>query len=657
MNIHLKNIFQDEQSSNKKRHQEAQKEMASAFSYGYDDDSLEDQKENLLDLIDSYPHGIALKCIHAAYGSKYEEDLQVRKYGYDSVRQFIESLSDDLGICEVGGEVFVKAGLIEQKKRKLFAMVQRHPNGIPLHLLSSKFWEMYKEELGIKKLGFSSARDFIENMNNELCIIDQESQLVMTKLCEIERRQKVLGKNIIRDRCQIINPALLFQRCLVLWKTGNLSLEDVMSYELSTFPPALFEAKEIFRKADKSQLAHAVAEFSSKQSNKTVMDSIPLTEHYVLDGGSLVHRLPWKMGDSYGAIARSYGNFTKRHYGKATVVFDGYSEGPSIKDNTHQRRGQNTYPIVCFDAKTEFVGRKDDFLSRSCNKQGLIDLVTEELQKKGCTVINASGDADVDIVKAAIKSSQHQSTTLIGEDTDLLILLLYYCETNNRGLYFRSDKSTVPTVYDVSEMKQVLGSAMCSQLLFIHAFTGCDTTSCIFRVGKKSAFQKLANGESTIQTCANAFLLPKQANNVIEDHGSKAMAVMFGGKSTDSLASLRYNLLMKIVSAKSFVTPDDLPPTESSTKYHCLRVYYQIMVWIGKESDMNAVDWGWKLKHNRFVPVMTKKTAAPESLLQMVYCNCTTACRTPQCSCRQYGLPCMPACGPCQFENCENPHN
>ena len=36
MNIHLKNIFQDEQSSNKKKNQEAQKEMASAFSYGYD---------------------------------------------------------------------------------------------------------------------------------------------------------------------------------------------------------------------------------------------------------------------------------------------------------------------------------------------------------------------------------------------------------------------------------------------------------------------------------------------------------------------------------------------------------------------------------------------------------------------------------------------
>ncbi|KAG7158010.1 hypothetical protein Hamer_G014891 [Homarus americanus] len=256
-----------------------------------------------------------------------------------------------------------------------------------------------------------------------------------------------------------------------------------------------------------------------------------------------------------------------------------------------------------------------------------------------------------------VKASQHQLTTLIGEDTDLLILLLYYAEANNRGLYFRSDKSTVPKVYNISEMKQVLGSDMCSQLLFIHAFTGCDTTSRIFSVGKKSAFQKLVNGELTIQTCANVFPLPSQANSVIEDLGSKAMAVLFGGKSTDSLASLRYNLLIKkIVSAKSFVTPESLPPTKSSTKYHSFRVYYQIMVWTGKESDMNTVDWEWKLEDNQFVPVMTKKTAVPENLLQMVHCNCTTACRT-RCSCRGYGLPCTPACGPCQIENCENPHN
>ena len=38
-----------------------------------------------------------------------------------------------------------------------------------------------------------------------------------------------------------------------------------------------------------------------------------------------------------------------------------------------------------------------------------INLGTEELQKEGCTVISASGDADVDIVKVAIEVSQHQN--------------------------------------------------------------------------------------------------------------------------------------------------------------------------------------------------------------------------------------------------------
>lgn len=77
-------------------------------------------------------------------------------------------------------------------------------------------------------------------------------------------------------------------------------------------------------------------------------------------------------------------------------------------------------------------------------------------------------------------------------------------------------KSKATKVYNISEMKQVPGSDLCSQLLFIHAFTGCDTTSCIL------------NGESTIQSCANVFLLPHQARNVIEDYGTKAMAVLFG---------------------------------------------------------------------------------------------------------------------------------
>ena len=461
---------------------------------------------------------------------------------------------------------------------------------------------------------------------------------------------------VVPDRT--IDSALLFQRFLVVSQTGELSLEEVMRYELSPFPPALFEARNVFRKADKPQLAHAICDHASD----SILDSVPETECHVLDGGSLLHRIPWQRGKSYGEIAQSYADFTIRHYGSATtVVFDGYEEGPSIKDNTHQRRGHNIHPVVSFTAETEFSGKKEEFLSRDINKQRLIRMISDELRKRDCTVVNAPGDADVDIVKDAVETSLLHTTTLIGEDTDLLVLLLYYAHGESKGLYFRSDKSKADgsvQVYDIKRLKEILGHDMCSRLIFIHAMTGSDTTSRIFGVGKKTAFQKLVKGDPVLRSCANAFTIPNQTTEVIDDLGCQVMAVLFGGQCTDSLATMRYNTFSKkVVSASSFVTPERLPPTESATKLHSRRAYYQIMVWMGKEQGMDVRNWGWNLQDNRFVPLMSRMNAAPDSLLKVIHCNCSTACKTLRCSCRRYGLPCTAVCGPCQLEECDNPHN
>ena len=121
------------------------------------------------------------------------------------------------------------------------------------------------------------------------------------------------------------------------------------------------------------------------------MNSIPKTDCYVLDGGSLLHRLPWKKSDSYNAIAESYADFTVRNYGQATVVFDGYGKGPSLTENTHQRRGKHLHPIVSFTAETEFSGKKEDFLSRDKNKADMIALISTVLTKRGCHVIQSPG--------------------------------------------------------------------------------------------------------------------------------------------------------------------------------------------------------------------------------------------------------------------------
>ena len=211
-------------------------------------------------------------------------------------------------------------------------------------------------------------------------------------------------------------------------------------------------------------------------------------------------------------------------------------------------------------------------------------------------------------------------------------------------------------VYHINRIQEVLGHELCSQLMFIHAMTGSDTTSRIFGIGKKTAFQKLAKGDPLIRSCAIAFTIPNQTTEVIDNLGCQVMAVLFGGKGTDSLATMRYNTFSKkVVSASSFVTPERLPPTESAIKLRCRGAYYQVMVWAGKDEGMDPMNWGWILQDNRLVPLMSTMNAAPDNLLKIIHCNCSTACKTLRCSCRRYRLPCTTVWGPCQIEECDNP--
>ncbi|KAJ8882464.1 hypothetical protein PR048_014272 [Dryococelus australis] len=92
---------------------------------------------------------------------------------------------------------------------------------------------------------------------------------------------------------------------------------------------------------------------------------------------------------------------------------------------------------------------------------------------------------------------------------------------------------------------------------------------------RKRKFQKLLNGDCVLHSCASAFTLPGKNPADITSLGSQVMAFISGGNSTSSLVVLRYHTLTKKgVTAKSFVHPERLPPTESSAKFHCLRVYY-----------------------------------------------------------------------------------
>ena len=172
-------------------------------------------------------------------------------------------------------------------------------------------------------------------------------------------------------------------------------------------------------------------------------------------------------------------------------------------------------------------------------------MITVKLRQKNCTVIQAKGDADVDIVKAAVAMSYKKSTTLIGEDTDLLILLLYHGKIDSKELFFRSDKRN-SHMYNIKTLKAYLGNDVCTSLLFAHAFSGCDTTSRIFSLGKKSVvFQEIIRSSSVLRSCSEIFCTPGKDQATVESAGCTAMVSLFNGSVSDSLSSLRYSYLCK----------------------------------------------------------------------------------------------------------------
>ena len=76
------------------------------------------------------------------------------------------------------------------------------------------------------------------------------------------------------------------------------------------------------------------------------------------------------------------------------------------------------------------------------------------------------------------------NTVVVGEDTDLLILLLHHANMDSKELYQSRSKTQKVRLWNIKASKEKLGSCICSKLLFIHAITGCDTTSRLYGIGK-----------------------------------------------------------------------------------------------------------------------------------------------------------------------------
>src|ERR1700761_7518186 len=303
-----------------------------------------------------------------------------------------------------------------------------------------------------------------------------------------------------------------------------------------------------------------------------------------------------------------------------------------------RRAKKHAAPEVIFDETMTADVSQEKFLSNDRNKSRLISMLSSKLQSEGFVVKHAEEDADYLIVNTAIESVCHSGcVVLVGEDTDPLVMLTALVSPSSTStIYFLEPGkgSSGKMLFDSKSFKYP--QYIRDNILFLHAFSECDTTSSFFRQGKLKFVKTLVRNEE-LGKVVQVFKNPNAERQEIEEAGILFLVAVYRGKRGDvSLDSLRFELFSKILVRNNFQLAS-LPHTNDAALQHSLRTYLQVQMWSG--NPMEPLNWGWKKSDQRLLPVTTCKRPAPETLLKTLSCKCALGCKGG-CSCRKAGIKC-----------------
>ena len=136
-------------------------------------------------------------------------------------------------------------------------------------------------------------------------------------------------------------------------------------------------------------------------------------------------------------------------------------------------------------------------------------------------------------------------------------------------------------------------------------------------------------------------------------YGEQALVCLYKGTLGQSVNSVRMSSCVeKVANTAMYIDPKHLPPTSDAVKLHSLRVFLQIHEWKG-DNALDPLEWGWEHVDNKFYPITTDREPAPDHIMKVVRCTCTTGCKTLACSCRKVGFECSSACSTCKGLSCE----
>ena len=250
-------------------------------------------------------------------------------------------------------------------------------------------------------------------------------------------------------------------------------------------------------------------------------------------------------------------------------------------------------------------------------------------------------EADAKVFLAA-KFAQDLGCNEVGiftVDSNVAILAAYYSQLLTCRLIVQIGCGVNLRVLDVgnNEWEDVLKS-----LPSLHAISGCDSVSAVNGIGKGKWLKTIQKEDyiDAIKELGEDITVDESTVKQVE----KLFCHLYGMPEEDDINKVRYRRFCK----KKMPEPHQLPPTKDDLIQHLKRANYQSFVWkraLQVNPDIpSPVRNGWSLKDDVW--------KVPESVLELVTCDCRRLNCNGNCQCRTLSLECTDVCK-CHA-NCEN---
>lgn len=475
----------------------------------------------------------------------------------------------------------------------------------------------------------------------------------------------------------------LFARLVIIAQSRKYSLPELFGHELMTIPLSIATADGCLRKTDKSQLMKLLQEQTMPMTTLPNLDRLCV----VFDLMALV-----QASASIASSSSSFGDFAEKLLSsilarakgaeRIDIVMDRYDNRESIKQVERDRRTGGIQPLVVHihGPQTPLPRQWNRYMTHQENKSRLAAFLQSHwldmgellapgqvVHIAGCTLddgkvckalypthicekvdelASLQEEADTRIAFHAYHAATQGMRNVVvhSPDTDVLVICLAVADKVSSALYFCTGTGDKRRNIDITKLSKVLGKAVTSNLVAMHALSGCDTTSAFYGIGKKTSFATLGKHGYLLDSLGIEF---DPSEEVYRNTETFVVYCYSNGKgSATTVNTYRYMEFLR-----SEAKNQNIPPCQSTLRLHIQRANYQAAIWKRVLEPMaiipSPIGRGWD---ENLQPVFLNEAPAPKKLMELQVCTCKRGCCT-SCRCKKNSLSCTPACG-CGPDTC-----